>query len=155
MLHLWLIIWIFQFVLFFVTPSQNASLIERHIHILVICNRAMSDLSLNDSYSMMTDEGSALVKVSSSVIEFNHLLWSFHVNQLDVRVNRMLLFRVTRSLLRTHFYELTCNSSLIPYCVLYWTFFFDIIIVHSFWFTITLKHFTNNNSFRFVFNLKN
>ena len=72
---------------FIVTSSENSSSIESHLDLLRVGGNSSPNLSRNTSYSIMTDEGSALIKVAPSMWGCNHCLFSFHVNQLAVRVS--------------------------------------------------------------------
>ena len=38
-------------------------------------------------WSVMTDEGSTLVKVASNMDGYYHCLYSFHISQLDIKVS--------------------------------------------------------------------
>ena len=49
------------------------------------------DPSLIKSHSIMTDEGSALVKVASNMDGYHHCLYVFHMNQLVVRVSSQII----------------------------------------------------------------
>ena len=77
---------------FLFTPSKNSLSIETHLDILRIGNNPSRDLSGSTSRSIMTDEGLALVKVTSSMFRYYHCLCLFHVNQLAVRVTCCIYF---------------------------------------------------------------
>ena len=72
---------------FLLAPSENSASIENH---LVNLRIGSADSNQFSSRSIMTDEGSALVKVASLVSGYNHCLCSFHVHQLAVRVSLYL-----------------------------------------------------------------
>ena len=72
---------------FLVIPSKNSSLIERHLDHLKIGSNSCPDLSRHTTCSIMTDEGSALVRMAPSMSGYVHSLYVFHVNQLAVRVS--------------------------------------------------------------------
>ena len=72
---------------FLLAPSENSASIEDH---LVNLRIGSDDSQQFSSRSIMTDEGSALVKVASLVSGYNHCLCSFHVHQLAVRVSLYL-----------------------------------------------------------------
>ena len=57
---------------FLENTSENASSIESHLHLLRIGSNSSPDLSGNTSCSIMTDEGSALVKMASSMSGYNY-----------------------------------------------------------------------------------
>ena len=62
---------------FLLAPSENSASIEDHLVNLRIGSDDSHKLS---SRSIMTDEGSALVKVASLVSGYNHCLCLFHVH---------------------------------------------------------------------------
>ena len=72
---------------FLVTSFKNSSSIQTHLDLLRIGSNTSHDLSRSVSRSMMTDEGSALVEVASSISGYYHYLCYFHINQLAVRVS--------------------------------------------------------------------
>ena len=59
--------------------QQNSPSIESH-HDQKIGSNPSNDLYGNISCTIMTDEGSALVKLVSSISSYNHCLCFFHVN---------------------------------------------------------------------------
>ena len=63
-----------------VAPSENLSSIESHLDHLKIGSYPYHDLYKSISCASMTDEGSALDKVVSSISVYNHCLCSFHIN---------------------------------------------------------------------------
>ena len=88
LLQLWLIPWVSQFLFAFkVAPSKNSSSIESHFDHLKIGSNMSHDLYWSTYCAIMTGEGSAFVKVVSSIVGYKHCLCSFHVNQLAVRVS--------------------------------------------------------------------
>ena len=74
-------------VVFFVAPSENSSSIKSHLNHLKIGSNPSHDLYGSTSCAIMTDEGSTLVKVLSSISGYNHCMCLFHVNQLALRVS--------------------------------------------------------------------
>ena len=64
---------------FFVAPSEYSPSIESHPDQKIGSNPS-NDLYWNMSCTIMTDKGSALVKLVSSISSYNHCLCSFHVN---------------------------------------------------------------------------
>ena len=64
---------------FFVAPSEYSPSIESHLDQKIGSNPS-NDLYGNMSCTIMTDKGSALVKLVSSISSYNHCLCSFHVN---------------------------------------------------------------------------
>ena len=46
----------------------------------------------------MTDEGSALVKMTLSMFGYYNYLCSFHINQLDIKVSFLMLYEVIDSI---------------------------------------------------------
>ena len=75
---------------FLLAPSENSASIEDHLDHLRIDGIHPNGLHQFSSRSIMTDEGSTLVKVASLVSGYNHYLCSFHVHQLAVRVSYFL-----------------------------------------------------------------
>jgi len=67
-------------------PSENSASIEDHLVHLTIGGIHSNGLHQFSSRSIMTDEGSALVKVSSLISGYNHCLCSLHVHQVALRV---------------------------------------------------------------------
>ena len=104
LLQLWLIPWIYQFLLdFLVAPSKKSSSIEIHLDHLKIGSNIYHDLIGNIFCVIMTDEGSTLVKVASSISGYNHYLCSFHVNQLAVGISSFIFFMLVHLLIWVHF----------------------------------------------------
>ena len=78
LLQLWLIPWVRQFMLFFVVaPSENSSSIDSHLDHLEIGSNPSYDLYGSISCDIMIDEGFTLVKVASSISDYNYCLCSF------------------------------------------------------------------------------
>ena len=63
-----------------VAPSENLSSIESHLDQLKIGSYPSHDLYKSVSCATITDEGSTLGKVVSSISVYNHCLCSFHIN---------------------------------------------------------------------------
>ena len=57
------------------------------MNLLKLTGNNCIDPSHQNSRSVMTDEGSALVKVASDMAGYHHCLCAFHINQLAVRVS--------------------------------------------------------------------
>ena len=74
---------------FMVAPSENSSSIESYLDHLKIGSNPSLDLYGSISCAIMTDEGSALIKVVSLISGYNHYMCSFHVNPLAVRVSSL------------------------------------------------------------------
>ena len=70
-----------------VAPSENSSSIESYLDHLKIDSNPSYDLYESTSCVIMTNEGYTLVKVASLILDYNHSLCSFHMNQLAVRVS--------------------------------------------------------------------
>ena len=77
---------------FLLAPSENSASIEDHLDHLRIGGIHSNGLHEISSCSIMTDEGSTLVKVASLISDYNHCFCSFHVHQLTVRVSSCLFF---------------------------------------------------------------
>ena len=75
---------------FLIAPSENSASIEDHLAHLRISGIHSNGLHRFSSRSIMTDEGSALVKFASLISGHNHYLCSFHVHQLVIRVSYYL-----------------------------------------------------------------
>ena len=65
---------------FLLAPSENSASIEDHLDHLKIGGIHSHGLYGISSCSVMTDEGSALVKVASLISDYNHCLCLFHVH---------------------------------------------------------------------------
>ena len=75
---------------FLLTPSEHLESITRHMdHLKLIGNNCIAPSYVN-TRSIMTDEGSALVKVTSVMAGYNYCLCAFHINQLAVTVSSFL-----------------------------------------------------------------
>ena len=72
---------------FLLAPSEHSESITRHMNLLKLTGNNCIDPSYENSRSIMTDEGSALVKVASDMAGYHHCLCAFHINQLAVRVS--------------------------------------------------------------------
>ena len=72
---------------FLVAPSEHSYSITRQMNLLKLARPDCCDPSSIQSRSIMTNEGSALVKVASYMDGYHHCLCSFHINQLAVRVS--------------------------------------------------------------------
>ena len=72
---------------FLLTPSEHSESITRHINILKVTGNNCIDPSYVNTRSIMTNEGSALVKVASDMVGYHHCLCAFHINQLAIRVS--------------------------------------------------------------------
>ena len=88
---------------FMVAPSKNSSSIEIHLDHLKIGSNIYHDLIGSIFCVIMTDEGSTLVKVASSISGYNHYLCSFHVNQLAVGISSFIFFMLVHLLIWVHF----------------------------------------------------
>ena len=80
---------------FLLALSKNSSSIEDHLDHLKIGGIHSHGLHGILSRSIMTDEGSALVKVALLILVYNYYLCSFHVHQLAVRVNLVYFYMGT------------------------------------------------------------
>jgi len=78
-------------------PSEHSESIIRHTNILKLTGNYCIDPSYINSRSIMTDEGSALVKVTSDMAGYHHCLCAFHINQLAVRVSSFVTSKVMLS----------------------------------------------------------
>ena len=65
---------------FLVAPSENSSLIESHLDYLKIGSNPSHNIYGSTSCVILIDEGLALIDVASSIIDYNHCMYSFHVN---------------------------------------------------------------------------
>ena len=72
---------------FLLAPYEHSESITTNINLLKLIGNNCIDPSYEYARSVMTDEGSSLVKVASDMAGYNHCLCSFHINQLDVRVS--------------------------------------------------------------------
>ena len=77
---------------FLVVPSDHSDSITRQMNLLKLTRTSCCNLSSIQSRSIMTDEGSALVKVASNMDEYHHCLCLFHINQLAVRVSSQKIY---------------------------------------------------------------
>ena len=73
---------------FLLAPSEQSDSITRQMNILKLTGTNCIDPSFINTRSIMTDEGSALVKVGSDMAGCHHCVCAFHINELDVRVSR-------------------------------------------------------------------
>ena len=81
---------------FLLAPSEHSDSITRHMNLLKLTGNNCIDNSYENARSIMTDEGSALVKVGSDMAGCHHCVCAFHINELDVRVSRFFFpFRHT------------------------------------------------------------
>ena len=78
------------------------------MNLLKLIGNNCIDPSYENSRSIMTDEGSALVKVASDTTGYHHCLCAFHINQLTVRVS---LFVTTKFMLSS----LNCQHTFLIY----------------------------------------
>ena len=72
---------------FLLAPSEHSESITTHMNLLKLTGNNCIDSSYGNSRSVMTDEGSALIKVASEMAGYNHCLCAFHIYQLAVRVS--------------------------------------------------------------------
>ena len=72
---------------FLVAPSEHLYSITRQMYPLKLTRTNCCNNSSIQSWSIPTDEGSALVKVPSNMDGYHHCLCSFHINQLAVRMS--------------------------------------------------------------------
>ena len=72
---------------FLVAPSEHSDSITRQINLLKLTCTRCCDPSSIQSRSILTVEGSALIKVASNMDGYYHCICSFHINQLDIRVS--------------------------------------------------------------------
>ena len=86
---------------FMVTFSENSSLIDSHLDHLKIDSNPSHDFYGSTYYAIMTDEGSTLVKLASSIIGYNYCICSFHVNQLALRVR--IIFMCVHFIMCVHY----------------------------------------------------
>ena len=77
---------------FLVAPSEHSDSITRYMKFLKLARTDCCDHSSIQSRSIMTDEGSALVKVLSNTDRYHHCLCTFHINQLTVRVSSQIIY---------------------------------------------------------------
>ena len=82
---------------FLLAPSEHSESIIRHMNLLKLTGNNCIDPSYENSRSVMTDEGSALVKVASDMAGYHHCLCAFHINQLAVRVSSFVTSKVMLS----------------------------------------------------------
>ena len=88
---------------FLLAPSEHSESITTHMNLLKLTGNNCIDPSYENSRSVMTDEGSALVKVTSDMAGYHHCLCAFHINQLAVRVSSFVTSKVMlASLNRKH-----------------------------------------------------
>ena len=73
-----------------VIPTENSTSIEAHLVHLRIAGIYSNGLHRFSSRSIMTDEGSVLVKFDSLISGYNHYLCPFHIYQLIVGVSYCL-----------------------------------------------------------------
>ena len=66
---------------FLVNPSEQFIFDWKPIEILRLLDNTDSNLIFPTSRSIMTDEGSVLAKVVSSMTSYHHCLWTFNINQ--------------------------------------------------------------------------
>ena len=93
---------------FLLAPSEHSDSITRHMHLLKLTGDNCIDPSFINTRSIMTDEGSALVKIASGMAGYYHCLCAFHINQLDVRVST---FVSTKCMLSS----LNCQHTFLEY----------------------------------------
>ena len=72
---------------FLLGPSEHSESISRHMNLLKLTGNNCIDPSYVNSRSIITDEGSVLVKVDSNIAGYHHCMCVFHINQLAVRVS--------------------------------------------------------------------
>ena len=77
-------------VVILLAPSKKFASIEDHLDHLRIGGIHSNGLHGFSCRSIVTDEGSTLVKVASLISGYNHCLCSFNVHQLAVRVSSCL-----------------------------------------------------------------
>ena len=73
------------------TPYEHSDSLTRHMKLLTLTRINCCDPSLIQSGSVMTDEGSTLVKIASNINRFHQYLCAFRINQLAVRVNSQII----------------------------------------------------------------
>ena len=84
---------------FLVAPSEHSDSITRHMKLLNLTRPEHYDPSLTQSRSIETDEGSALVKVSSNMDGYYHCFCLFRINQLAIRVSSQIcLFTILQQI---------------------------------------------------------
>ena len=92
---------------FLLAPSAHSESITRHMNLLKLTGNNCIDPSYINSRSIMTDGGSALVKVASDMTGYHHCLCAFHINQLTVRVSSFVTSKVMLSSLnRQHIFSI-------------------------------------------------
>ena len=72
---------------FLLATSEHSESITKHMSLLKLTGNNCIDPSYVNSRSIMTDEGSVLVKVASYMTGYHYCLCPFHINQLAVRVS--------------------------------------------------------------------
>ena len=83
---------------FLLAPSEHSESITRHMNLLKLTGNNCIDSSYANTCSIMTDEGSTLVKVASDMAGYHHCLCAFHINQLAVRVSSFVYTKFMLSL---------------------------------------------------------
>ena len=77
---------------FLVAPFEHSDSITRQMNLLKLTRTSCCNPSSIQIRSIMTDESSALVKVTSNMDGYRHYLCSFYINQLAVRVSSQNIF---------------------------------------------------------------
>ena len=72
---------------FLLAPSEHSESITIHMKLLKLTSNNCIDPSYENLRSVMTDEGSTLVKVASDMAGYNHCICAFRINQLTIRVS--------------------------------------------------------------------
>ena len=82
---------------FLLAPFEHSESITTHMNIMKLTGNDCIDPSYENSRSVMTDEGSALVKVTSDMAGYHHYQCTFHIHQLAVRVSSFVTSKVMLS----------------------------------------------------------
>ena len=77
---------------FLVAPFEHSDSITRQMNLLKLTRTSCCNPSSIQIRSIMTDESSALVKVTSNMDGYCHYLCSFYINQLAVRVSFQIIY---------------------------------------------------------------
>ena len=78
---------------FLLAPSEHSESITTHMNLL----KLTGNNCIEPSRSVMTDEGSALVKVASDMPGYNYCICAFHINPLADRVSAFVTSKVMLS----------------------------------------------------------
>ena len=93
---------------FLLAPSEHSESITRHMNLLKLTGNNGIDPSYENLRSIMTDEGSDLVKVASDMAGYQYCICAFHIYQLDVRIS---LFVTSKFMLSS----LNCQHTFLIY----------------------------------------